>query len=184
MVPVLRRRGYPFGFMSWSYYCPSVRLKVKGCDVQEQTLKRPWNTASVLVTILLLSASISLILYVPISYTTSYETSVGISSVTSLQATNYIYVTSYWTSEITPYAYFGSFENQAPMIMAIIALSIIAALSLLLISIRGAHKAHYPSLSLIPELRTMSVSLTQRISMTDTCRRGLNEHSGARAAVA
>jgi len=93
--------------------------------------------------ILLLSVSIGLILDIPISYTTTYETSVGISSVTSLQVTNYSYITSYWTSEVTPYAYFGSSENQSPIIMAIIAVSIVAALSLLLISIRGAHKARY-----------------------------------------
>jgi hypothetical protein len=146
VVAVLRRRGRPFVFSSRNNYYPSVRPKVNGSDVQ-RTAKRPRNTGSVLVTALLLSVSICLILYVPISYTTTYETSVGISSVTSLQATNYSYVTSYWTSEVTPYAYFGSSENQSPIIVAIIALSIVAALSLLLISIRGAHKVHHLRLS-------------------------------------
>jgi len=149
VAAALRRRGRPFVFLSRNYCYSSVRPKVNGGegDVQRWTVKRPWNTASVLVTVLLLSVSISLILYVPISYTTTYETSVGISSVTSLQMTNYSYVTSYWTSEVTPYAYFASSENQSPIIVAIIALSIVAALSLLLISIRGAHKAHYLRLS-------------------------------------
>jgi len=141
VVAVLRRCGRPFVFLSRNYYYPSVRPKVNGGEGQKWTVKRPWNTASVLVTVLLFSVSIGLILYVPISYTTTYETSVGISSVTFLQVTNYSYVTSYWTSEVTPYAYFGSSENQSPIIVAIIALSIVAALSLLLISIRGAPKA-------------------------------------------
>jgi len=92
--------------------------------------------------ILLFSVSIGLILYVPISYTTSYETSVGVSSVTLSQGTNYSYVTSYWTNEVTPYAYLGSSENQPPIIVVIVALSIVAAFSLLLISVRGTHKAN------------------------------------------
>ena len=90
--------------------------------------------------ILLFSVSIGLILYVPISYTTSYETSVGVSSVTLSQGTNYSYVTSYWTNEVTPYAYLASSQNQPPTIVVIMALLIAAALSLLFISFRGAHK--------------------------------------------
>jgi hypothetical protein len=152
VVAVPRRRGRPFVFLSRNYYYPSVRPKVNRGDVQRWKVKHPWNTASwnpasVLVTVLLVSVSIGLILYVPISYTTTYETSVGISSVTSLQVANYSYITSYWTSEITPYAYFGSSENQSPIMVAIIALSIVAALSLLLISNHGVHKAHYLRLS-------------------------------------
>jgi hypothetical protein len=90
--------------------------------------------------ILLFSVSIGLVLYLPISYTTTYETSVGISSATSLQVTNYIYVTSYWTNAVVPYAYLGSSENQLPTLVAILALSIIAALSFLIIIIRR-HRA-------------------------------------------
>ena len=90
--------------------------------------------------VLLFSVSIGLILYIPISYTTTYETSVGVSSATLPQGTNYSYVTSYWTNEVTPYAYLASSENLSPIIVVIIALLIVAALSLLLISFRGAHK--------------------------------------------
>jgi hypothetical protein len=88
--------------------------------------------------ILLFSVSIGVVLCIPISYTTTYETSVGISSVTSLQVTNYNYVTSYWTNAVTPYAYFGSSENELQTVVTILALSIIAAISFLLVAIRRA----------------------------------------------
>jgi Sec-independent protein secretion pathway component TatC len=92
--------------------------------------------------ILLFSVSIGTVLFLPISYTTTYETPVGISSVTSLQVTNYNYVTNYWTNALVPYAYFsvqfGSSENQLLTMLTILALSIIAALSFLIL-VRRAH---------------------------------------------
>ena len=136
MVTAPRRRE-PYSVFSSRNY-PSVRLKVNGGDVESGTVKRSWSPASVLVTILLFSVSIGVVLCIPISYTTTYETSVGISSVTSLQVTSYNYVTSYWTSAVTPYAYFASSENQLPTVVAILALSIIVALSFLVAAIRRA----------------------------------------------
>ena len=63
----------------------------------------------------------------PISYTTAYETSFWISSVTSFQVTNYKYATNYWTSAVPPYAYIGSSKNQLPTGVAILTWLIIAS---------------------------------------------------------
>jgi len=80
-----------------------------------------------------------------ITFTTTAMLAGLITTQTTVQGTTYNCVTSHWSNIVPPYAYLGSPENSTPTIIAVLALSFIAALSFALVELRRRPTSKLPT---------------------------------------